>query len=200
MDFPQNKLFSSFGNLQVTLVGGIDLLDGWPVSEISNSLFFKCSILNEDCESILSFSTDSDIYVGGEYDLYHQIYLFENVRSTFTLSISVNSYRIWPLISSTGQPPYTEIKIGELLIPISRLAIGINVISWHQLSSEAKECSKASVKLGVKYIQEGLVVHDINRTKLSKQNNTNVNKDNSPPANSNIKIIHTYIHIYIYMI
>ena len=40
------SLFSSFGNLQVTLKRGIDLFDGWPLAELAQSLYVRCIIIN----------------------------------------------------------------------------------------------------------------------------------------------------------
>ena len=164
MDTSQNKLFSSVGNLQLTLVSGLDLLDGWPVYEYLPQLFFRCSILNEDGEKIISFCTEEEPYSGsGEFDLFHQMYLFESVRSTFLLEIVICAYRAWPLLASSGQHPRNEVTVGILSIPLSRLSVGVSVTSWHQVLSDAKECSKAALKLDLKYIQEGLVVHDATR-------------------------------------
>lgn len=176
MDTTHNKLFSSFGNLRVTLVSGIDLLDGWPMAEFMKTIFVRCAIINDTGETATIFSTNTEAYYGGEFDLYSQIYMFENVRSTFTLELSVHTFRIWPLETSSGQPPYTQVRLGHVQIPLSRLGVGISVSSWHQLISEAKECSKASLKLDILYIQEGLVVHDfgVRPTKGSVQSK---NKD-----------------------
>lgn len=163
MDAPQNKLFSSIGNLQLTLVAGLDLLDGWPLYEFLPGIFFRSSILNEDGEKIISFCTDDEPYSGsGEFDLFHQMYLFEGIRSTFSLEVAIFAYRAWPVLAS-GQQPRNEVKVGQLLIPLSRLSVGTSVTSWHQVISKAKECSKAALKLDLKYIQEGLVVHDATR-------------------------------------
>ena len=168
MDTTHNKLFSSFGNLRVTLVSGVDLFDGWPMAEFMQTIFVKCAILNDTGETVTIFSTNNEAYYGGEFDLYSQIYMFENVRSTFTLELSVYTIRIWPLETSSGQPPYTQIRLGAVQIPLSRLGIGISVSSWHQLISEAKESSKASLKLDILYIQEGLVVHDFGARQPAK--------------------------------
>ena len=93
------------------------------------------------------------------------MYLFDNVRSTYTLEIDVCSLRLWPVLPSTGLPPYSEVKVGELLIPLSRLGVDISVTSWHQIISSVKDCSKAAIELEILYKQEGLMVHDMNRRK-----------------------------------
>ena len=143
-------MFSSFGSLTVTLLEGLDLVTGREF-EIS---YIRVSLVNDLSDSILSYTLDDLKLSDCKYLLDESTFIFQSVRSTFELEISVLSERLIPFSGS-------EIS-AFVRIPLLRLAEGNEIRQWYQLlpftQTSTKKLAIASILIKLRYDREGLVI------------------------------------------